>query len=342
MPDKERIFVAGHRGLVGSALVRGLKARGVENIITRTHAELDLTDQAEVERFFAEEKPDRVFLAAARVGGILANDRLRGQFIHENLMIQCNVLHQSMKHGVKRLVFLGSSCIYPKECPQPIKEEYLLTGPLEPTNSAYAVAKIAGVEMCHAYNKQYGTSFAPVMPTNLFGPGDNFDLAGSHVLPALIRKVHLADLAARGDLDGIARNEERWGPIPDDLRHSLGLSGDAKGGKPRLVLWGSGKPLRDFLHVDDMAGACIMVMYETETTDLLNIGSGRDVSILELAGMVKRAMNSEAEIVFDSGKPDGTMRKLLDVGRIRALGWEPELDLEQGIAKTCQWYLEQR
>jgi GDP-L-fucose synthase len=312
MERHSRIYVAGHRGLVGSALVRALEAAGFTDIVTRTRRELDLTDQAAVRRFFAEQRPDHVFLAAARVGGIHANNTYPADFIHENIIIQDNVIHQSLACGVKRLLFLGSSCIYPRDCPQPIKEQYLLTGPLEPTNRPYAVAKIAGIETCWAANRQHGTRFLAVMPTNLYGPGDNYDLETSHVLPALIRKFHQA-------------REE---------------------GRDRVVVWGSGAPRREFLHVDDLARACIFLMslpedgfgrlFSRQAPPLVNIGCGEDLSIRELAGMVQRVVGYEGEIEWDRTRPDGTPRKLLDIGLIRSLGWEPRIPLEEGIAMTYE------
>lgn len=332
-----KIYIAGHRGLAGSAIARNLAARGFENIITRNHAELDLTDQRAVAAFFAREKPEAVFLAAAKVGGIVANDTYRGDFIYQNLMIQTNVMHHAYLAGASRLVFLGSSCIYPKYAPQPIKEEYFLTGPLEPTNSPYAVAKIAGIEMCDAYNRQYGASFIPVMPTNLYGPGDNFDLETSHVLPALIRKFHLAKLAKAGDAEAWARDEARFGPVPMDVKASLGM-GAAGPREPKVVLWGTGKPLREFMHVDDMADACVHLALSTRTTELVNIGVGQDVSIAELARMVAQVVGFEGEVVFDSSKPDGTPRKLLDVSKLRDIGWRPTVELEQGVQDTYRWY----
>lgn len=301
-----RIHVAGHRGLAGSAIVRRLQATGYRNIVTRTHAELDLSDAAAVRDFFEREKPEYVFLAAAKVGGILANDTYPAQFIRDNLAIQTSVIHEAQRAGVKRLLFLGSSCIYPRACPQPMKEEYLLTGPLEPTNRPYAVAKIAGIEMCSAYNRQYGTRFLAVMPTNLYGPGDNYDLETSHVLPALIRRMHEAK--ARGDRE--------------------------------VVVWGTGTPRREFLYSDDMADACIVLMRLTEgdfgrlcTTwpPLINIGSGEDQTIRELAGTVAGVVGFRGAVRFDPSKPDGTPRKLLDVSRARALGWRPAHSLREGI-----------
>ena len=340
MNKDAKIYVAGHRGLVGSAIVRRLKAQGYGNVVTRTHDELDLVDQRAVADFFAAEQPEYVFLAAAKVGGIMANSLYRGEFIYLNLMIQNNVIHQSMVHGVKRLVFLGSSCIYPKMAPQPIKEEYLMTGPLEPTNSPYAVAKIAGIEMCRAYNEQYGTSFVPVMPTNLYGPGDNFDLEKSHVLPALMRKFHLGKLAMAGDWDGIKADEARWGAIPADIARSIGYD-RRDAGDCRVVLWGTGSPYREFLYVDDMADACVYVMFDSESTDLLNIGTGEDLTIKETAEMVADVVGYGGKVVWDDSKPDGTPRKVLDVNRVAALGWKPKLSFQDGVSKSYDWFKNQ-
>jgi len=347
-----KIYVAGHRGLVGAAIIRRLTALGYTNIITRSHGELDLVDQRAVADFFAAEQPEYVFLAAAKVGGILANNTYRGEFIYKNLMIQTNLIHQSYLHGVKRLLFLGSSCIYPKLCPQPMKEEYLMTGPLEATNSPYAVAKIAGIEMCWAYNQQYGTHYIPVMPTNLYGPKDNFDLENSHVLPALIRKFQLAKMAAQGNLEAIRRDEKRFGPIPADIKAAMGFSPDSSllssHSQPKVVIWGSGTPKREFLHVDDMADACVHVMamekadfadrLASQSAPLLNIGTGEDCSIRELAQMVKEVVGFSGELVFDPAKPDGTPRKLLDVSRVRGLGWQAGIALKDGIGQVCRWY----
>ena len=292
-----KIYVAGHRGMVGSAIVRRLAAAGYSNLLTRTHDELDLTDQAATRRFFDQARPDYVFLAAARVGGIQANNIYRAEFIYRNLMIEANIIDAAWQSGVQRMLFLGSSCIYPRDCPQPIREEYLLTGLLEPTNEPYAIAKIAGIKLCESYNRQYGTRFVSAMPTNLYGPNDNYDLANSHVLPALIRKAHEAKL--RGD------------------RH--------------LVVWGSGRPMREFLYVDDMADACVFLMESGIDDGLFNVGTGIDVSIRELAETVMRVVGFRGEIVFDAGKPDGTPRKLLDVGRLGSLGWRAATSLENGI-----------
>jgi GDP-L-fucose synthase len=311
-----KIYVAGHRGLAGSALVRRLQKNGYTNLVTRTHAELDLTDGIATQRFFESEKPDYVLLAAAKVGGILANDTYPADFIRENLMIQTNVIHQAWKNGVKRLLFLGSSCIYPKECPQPMKEEYLLTGPLESTNRAYALAKIAGVEMCWSYNRQHGARFLAAMPTNLYGPGDNYDLKNSHVLPALMRKMHEAKQA----------------------------------GSPTMEIWGSGRPLREFMHSDDMAAACVYLLelpdgqfdaltQSKTVAPLMNVGTGVDQSILELANLIKKVVGYEGEFVFDASKPDGTMRKLQDVSKLFATGFKLQFTLESGIADAYRDFL---
>ena len=296
----KKIYVAGHRGLVGSALVRKLEQEGFTNIITRTHSELDLTRQAEVEEFFEKEKPDYVILAAAKVGGIHANDTYPADFIMKNLQIECNVIDAAYKNRVQKLLFLGSSCIYPRECPQPIKEEYLLSDYLEKTNEAYALAKIAGLKMCSYYNKQYGTNYISVMPCNLYGINDNFSLENSHVLPALMRKFHEA--------------------------------------KIKVTVWGSGKPLREFLNVDDLADACLFLMDNYEGDDFFNVGYGAEVTIMELAQLVKQTVGFEGEIIMDASKPDGTMRKLTDISRIKALGWEPKITLEQGLQETYQWF----
>ncbi len=310
-----KIYVTGHRGLVGSALMRQLHDQGYSNLITRTHAELDLTDQAAVREFFAQEKPEYVFLAAAKVGGVVANNTYPAEFIYSNLAIQTNVIHSAWKNGVKRLLFLGSSCIYPRECPQPIKEEYLLTGPLETTNRPYALAKIAGVEMCHAYNRQYGTKYLAAMPTNLYGPNDSYDLQNSHVLPALIRKMHEAKM--RGDRE--------------------------------VVVWGTGIPRREFLYSEDAAGACVFLTNLPEekfsslltqgSFPLINIGCGEDLTIRELAETVKNAVGFDGELTFDTSKPDGTPMKLLDVGRLTSLGWTYNTTLEGGISLAYRDFL---
>jgi len=350
MKKHDRIFIAGHQGLVGSALCRQLAAAGYMALVTRTRADLDLTDPGAVADFFSREKPKYVFLAAARVGGIHANNTYPADFIYQNLQIQNSVIHQAFVHGVKRLLFLGSSCIYPRECLQPMKEAALMTGPLEPTNSAYATAKIAGIEMCRAYNRQHGTRFIPVMPTNLYGPNDNFDLETSHVLPALIRKFHLAKLAANGNPSAITADERRFGPIPREIRTSLEDLTGPRGGM--VMLWGSGTPKREFLHVDDMAAACIHLMQlplETlraiagpDDPFLFNIGAGIDLTIRELATIVSRAVGFQGEILFDADKPDGTPRKLLDVSKLHNLGWRARISLEEGIRRTYEWYTEQK
>lgn len=346
-----KIYVAGHRGLVGSALLRRLQTRGFTNILTRTHAELDLTDQAAVRTFFQVEKPEYVFLAAAKVGGIYANNTYPADFIQLNLAIQTNVIQQAWRTGVKRLLFLGSSCIYPRECPQPMKEEYLLSGPLESTNRPYAIAKIAGIEMCWAYNRQHGTKFLAVMPTNLYGPGDNYDLRNSHVLPALIRKFHLAKLAAAGDFEAIMRDAAIFGAIPADLRESMGLSPQSSiiNPHPSVIVWGTGTPRREFLYSDDMADACVFLMtlpaarydsfFTPRVAPLINIGCGVDQTIRELALLVKEAVGFEGEIVWDASKPDGTMQKMLDVSRLTALNWRPTTSLRNGIAKAYEDFL---
>jgi GDP-L-fucose synthase len=315
MHKQAKIYVAGHRGLAGSALLRRLRLQGYENLVLRTHAELELTDHAAVHGFFERERPDYVFLAAAKVGGIVANNSFPAEFVHRNLAIQTNVLHESWKAGVKRLLFLGSSCIYPRDCPQPIKEEYLLTGPLEATNRPYAVAKIAGIEMCWSYNRQYGTRFLAAMPTNLYGPGDSYDLNNSHVLPALIRKTHEA----------------------------------VKAGSDEVVIWGTGSPMREFLYSEDMADACVYLLeladgkFDGLVSDaappLVNIGYGEDLSIADLARTVARVVGFHGSLRFDRSKPDGTPRKLLDSTRINALGWAPRTRMEDGIALAYKDFL---
>lgn len=310
MEKESKIYVAGHRGLVGSALKRKLESKGYTNLVFRTHKELDLTNQQAVNEFFEHEKPEYMFLAAAKVGGILANSTYAAEFIYENLMIESNIIHASYKYGVKKLLFLGSSCIYPKFAPQPLKEKYLLTGPLEETNEAYAIAKIAGIRLCKHYNQQYGTNFISVMPTNLYGPHDNFDLETSHVMPALIRKFHEAK-------------------VNND---------------PEVVVWGTGKPHREFMHVDDMADACVYLMenYDYfEIGEFVNIGTGEDISIKGLVGLIKEIVGFEGKIRYDTTKPDGTPRKLMDVSRLSGLGWEAKISLKDGIRGTYEWYKSQ-
>jgi len=310
-----KIYVAGHRGLVGSALIRGLQERGYRNLVMRTHAELDLTNLAAVQEFFAAEKPEYVLLAAAKVGGIHANNTYPAEFIHQNLAIQTNVIHEAWRNDVKRLLFLGSSCIYPKDCPQPIKEEYLLTGELEPTIRPYALAKIAGLEMCWSYNRQYGSRYITVMPTNLYGPNDNFDLNTSHVLPALIRKMHEAKVVNADE----------------------------------VVVWGTGTPMREFLYSDDMANACLHLLeqpearleslFSEEHPPLVNVGCGVDLTIRELAELIQQIVGFSGKLVFDTSKPDGTMRKLLDVNKMARLGWQASTSMRDGITMAYQTYL---
>ncbi len=306
MEKQSRIYVAGHRGLAGSAILRRLNSEGFENIVTRTHAELDLTRQAEADAFFAAERPEYVFLAAAKVGGILANNTRRADFIRDNLLIQTHAIDAAWRNGAKKLLFLGSSCIYPKLAPQPMQESALLSGYLEPTNEPYAIAKIAGLKMAEAYRSQYSFDAISLMPTNLYGPGDNFDLDGSHVLPALLRKFHEATVA------------------------------DA----PTVTMWGSGTPLREFLHVDDLAAASVFLMRNYSSSDIVNVGSGDEVSIADLARLISEVVGYRGEIVHDLSKPDGTPRKLLDSSRLFGLGWKPEISLRDGIASTYAWYKE--
>jgi GDP-L-fucose synthase len=333
-------------------MVRRLRDLGFGRLILKTHQELDLTRQSEVEAFFAAENPDYVFLAAAKVGGIWANNTYPAAFIYENLAMQTNITHAAYLSGVKKLLFLGSSCIYPKLCPQPMKEEYLLSGYLEPTNEPYAVAKIAGIKMCQAYHRQYGMSAVSVMPTNLYGPNDNFDLETSHVLPALIRKFHLGRLALQGDKAGIERDLERFGPIPEDFRRSLSSSSlrespatgsvrSASSSEPEVIIWGSGIPKREFLHVDDLADACVFLMDHYDDTEIINVGVGKDISIRELTRLIATVVGYEGEVRFDETKPDGTPQKLLDVSRLSDLGWEAKISLEEGIRRTYLWYLQE-
>ena len=305
MELQAKIFVAGHRGLVGSAILRTLEAAGYTNIVTRTSTELDLRDGAAVSRFFAEEEPEYVFLAAAKVGGIVANNEYPADFIRDNLLIQTNVIDSAYQHGVKKLLFLGSTCIYPKFAPQPMKEEHLLTGILEPTNEPYAIAKIAGIKMCQSYNRQYGTRYISVMPTNLYGPNDNFDLKSSHVLPALIRKFHEAK-----------------------------TNGDAA-----VEVWGTGTPLREFLYADDLADACLYLMNTYDDGEIVNIGVGKDITIRELAEKIKGVVGFEGEIVFDASKPDGTPRKLVDTTKLNGLGWHAKTSLDEGLRLAYDWFL---
>jgi len=341
---QSRIFVAGHRGLVGSAIVRRLEKEGYSNLLLRTHSELNLEDQRAVADFFEREKPDYVFLAAAKVGGIHANNVYRADFILSNLQIQNNVIGESWRSGVKKLLFLGSSCIYPKEAPQPMREDALLTSTLEYTNEPYAIAKIAGIKLCESLNLQYGTNFISVMPTNLYGPGDNFDLERSHVLPALLRKMHLAKL----------RRQERWGELRQNLEVATDAEAEAMLGRfgvtaDAVEIWGTGRPLREFLHSDDMAAACVWLMQNIDFADLsagltevrnthINIGSGVDLSIADLASMIREIVGFDGELRFNPTKPDGTMRKLMDVSKLTALGWKAKIGLREGIEEVYRQY----
>ena len=305
MQAGSKIYVAGHRGLVGSAVVRRLQSEGADNLLLRTHAELDLTDQAAVEAFFATERPDYVFLCAAKVGGIHANDTYPAEFIRDNLAIQTNVIHSAWKHGTKKLLFLGSSCIYPKFAPQPLREDALLTGPLEPTNEWYAIAKIAGLKMCQAYRRQYGFDAVVAMPTNLYGPGDNYHPENSHVVPALIRRIHEAKVS----------------------------------GAPEVVIWGTGAPLREFLHADDLADALVFLMRNYSDGEMINVGSGQEVSIAELAALIAKVVDYRGALRFDASKPVGTPRKLMDSSRLADMGWQPRIGLEQGLRESWEQYV---
>lgn len=340
-----KIFVAGHNGLVGSAIIKTLKGNGYTNLITKTRQDVNLLDYNAVDTFFKAEQPDYVFLAAAKVGGILDNTTRRGDFIYENLMIQNHVIHLSYVHNVKKLLFLGSTCIYPKTCPQPIKEDYLLTGVLEYTNEPYAIAKIAGIKMCESYNLQYGTNFLSVMPTNLFGPGDNFDLKKSHVLPALLRKIHLAKLYAEGHEDELIKDLK-----VSTLAEAEEILNKHNITKSTVGVWGSGKPMREFLWSEDMAKACVFVMRNVDFNDCvntqeevrnthINIGTGEDVSIKNLALLIKKIVGYKGDFILDASKPDGTLKKLTDCSKINALGWKHTIELEEGISKLYTWYL---
>ena len=401
MNKNSKIYVAGHRGLVGSAIVKNLESKGYTNIITRTHKELDLINQKAVEEFFEKEKPEYVILAAAKVGGIVANNTYRADFIYENLQIQNNVIHQSYVHKVKKLLFLGSTCIYPKEAPQPMSEDSLLTSPLEYTNEPYAIAKIAGIKMCESYNIQYGTNFISVMPTNLYGPNDNFDLETSHVLPALIRKIHLGKCLESVKWEELSvKKDENWELIKQDLNknpikcvkcYELGAKKEDKIitgksskqeildvleeygirlhntefvtpntnlNKVQIEIWGSGNPRREFLYSEDMADACVFLLKNIDFKDILNteclthtaknevrnthinIGTGKDISIKELAELIKNIIGFKGELYFNTEKPDGTMKKLTDVSKLNSLGWKYKMDLESGIKEMYKWYLQ--
>ena len=379
LPSDSRIFLAGHRGMVGSAIHRLLQAENYHNIVTRSHHELDLIDQAAVRDFFQNEQISTVILAAARVGGIRANNIYRAEFIFENIMIQTNVIHEAYRSGVERLLYLGSSCIYPKYAQQPMREEQLLTGVLEYTNEPYAVAKIAGIKLCEAYNRQYGTRYRSVMPTNLYGPNDHFGLDNSHVLPAMIRKFHLAKLAYQGDWEGIKKDEASFGPISAEFMDGLKALNPAIAANPQspagIRLWGSGQPKREFLHVDDLAAACFFLLnlpddaydhilaipFEHQgqsalerspdalNNDLgeqnhvphINVGSGKDIRISELAAVIQEIVGYEGAVSWNTSMPDGTPRKLLDISRLAQLGWQPRINLRDGIKETYAWYLAQ-
>ncbi len=362
MEKHSKIYIAGHHGLVGSAIWKNLESKGYTNLTGKSSSELDLLDQEATDKFFAEEQPEYVFLAAAKVGGIVANNTYRGEFIYENLTIQNNVIHNAWKHGVKKLLFLGSTCIYPKESPQPMKEEYLLTSPLEYTNEPYAIAKIAGIKLCESYNLQYGTNFISVMPTNLYGPNDNFDLEKSHVLPALLRKIYLGKCledenweAVRKDInkrpiegvDGSATNDE----IVQILSKYgiLSPTGKAKEG-PVVEIWGTGKPLREFLWSEEMADACVYLMENVDFKDVIhnkgeirnthiNIGTGKEISIKQLAEQIKATVGFKGKLQFNTSKPDGTMRKLTDVSKLHSLGWQHQIEIDEGIRKIYEWYI---
>ena len=346
MQKESKIYIAGHRGLVGSAIKKNLEKKGFNNIIVRTHKELDLVDSAEVKSFFELEKPEYVFLAAAKVGGIIANSTYRADFIYHNLMIQSNIVHQSYLNGVSKLLFLGSTCIYPKNAPQPLKEEYLLTNTLEYTNEPYAISKIAGIKLCESYNLQYGTNFISVMPTNLYGPNDNFDLEKSHVLPALIRKIHLAKLLSEGKEEEVIK-DLNVKTIHEAKKYLAGFGVS----RDRVEIWGSGKPMREFLWSEDMADACVFIMLQRDFKDTyksnssevrnthINIGTGKDITISDLAQLIKEEIGYSGELYFNVNKPDGTMKKLTDVSKLHSLGWEHTVELEKGIQKMYSYYL---
>lgn len=377
MNKDSKIYVAGHRGLVGSAIVKNLQEKGYTNIVHRTHKELDLTDAQAVQIFFEQEKPEYVFLAAAKVGGIVANNTYRADFIYANLMIQNNVVHQSYLNGVKKLLFLGSTCIYPKNCPQPMKEEYLLTDTLEYTNEPYAIAKIAGIKLCESYNLQYGTNFISVMPTNLYGPNDNFDLEKSHVLPALIRKIHLGKAlenndweTVRTDLDklpieGVSGESDKEEILKILKKYGIQITssgGGREGAQVKVEIWGSGKPMREFLWSEDMADACVFIMENRDFNDIveqrhselvsgshpgkleirnthINIGTGEDISIKDLASLIKEKIGFNGELFFNADKPDGTMKKLTDVSKLNGLGWSYSIDLSEGVRNAYDFYI---
>jgi GDP-L-fucose synthase len=344
MKKSDKIYIAGHTGLVGSAITKILRMKGYTNIIGRTLDELDLRNQALTESFFEKEKPEYVILAAAKVGGIVANNTYRAEFIADNLQIQNNIIHQSFLHNVKKLLFLGSTCIYPRECPQPIREDYLLTGPLEYTNEPYAIAKIAGIKMCESYNIQYKTNFISVMPTNLYGPNDNFNLETSHVIPAMIRKIHLARLLAENRQEDVLRDLGLDSlPEAEMVLTKYGIT------KKGVEIWGTGKPLREFLWSEEMADACIFIIEKINFSDLsvnmkdirnthINIGTGKEISIKEVASLIKEIIGYKGELIFNAAKPDGTARKLTDVTKLHSLGWKHKVEIDEGIRKLYEWY----
>ena len=348
MDINSKIYVAGHRGLVGSAIVKDLESKGYLNIVTKTHSELDLTNQEAVQDFFKFNRPEYVILAAAKVGGIEANNSYRGSFIYENMMIQNNVIHQSHVQGVKKLLFLGSTCIYPKHCPQPMKEDHLLTDALEYTNEPYAIAKIAGIKMCESYNLQYGTNFISVMPTNLYGPNDNFDLETSHVLPALIRKIHLAKLLSESKFEAVVKDLKL-----DNIEEAKAYLSRFGVSANSVEIWGTGTPRREFLWSEDMADACVFLMQNRNFSDTynanekevrnthINIGSSKDISIKELAEMIKRRVGFEGVLFFNADKPDGTMVKLTDTTKINSMGWTHRVEIEEGVSEIYNWYKKQ-
>lgn len=363
MEKNSKIYVAGHTGMVGTAITEALKRRGYTNIIGRTFDELNLVRQQDTDEFFAREKPDAVILCAAKVGGIMANNTMRAEFIYENLMIEANVIHASWQNGVKKLVFLGSSCIYPRDAQQPLKEDYLLTQPLEYTNEPYAIAKIAGLKMCESYNLRYGTDFIAVMPTNLYGPNDNFNLTGGHVLPALTRRIHLGRLLEEGDFDGI-RNDLKSRPVgsldgdesEEELLGLLDKHGVKQGaggrGRVNVTVWGTGTPMREFMWSGDMADATVFVMEQVSFKDLIpggvgteirnthiNIGTGEEITIRDLAMLLKETIGFKGEIVFDHSKPDGTPRKLIDSSKLHGLGYRHSTSIKEGVGKIYEWYL---
>lgn len=353
MKKNSKIYVAGHKGMVGSAIVRKLREKGYTNVIYRTHQELDLTDQKAVREFFEKERPEYVFLAAAKVGGILANNTYKADFIYQNIMIAANVIEASYRYGVKKLLNLGSSCIYPRHAPQPMKEEYLLIGPLEPTNEPYAVAKIAAIKLCRYFNEQYGTNFISVMPTNLYGPNDNYNLETAHVIPAIMRKFHLGKLLMNDDWEGIKKDLRKY-PIGFGLEKQLNLEDEESILKvleevgirrKEVTVWGTGEVYREFMHVDDLADACVYLMENYDYKDIgefVNIGTGEDMKLKSLFQLMKQIVGYEGELKFDTTKPDGTPRKLLDVTKLERLGWRFKINLKDGLSSTYEWYVNQQ